>query len=334
MKTALIGLGMVSSTYADALSKSDIELAGVFARSPESRAAYLEKYPGPTAYASLDELIADRPDFAILTTPPNARREIVAALAAAQIPILMEKPVERSLQAATSLCEICEAANVPLGIVLQHRARPSAQQMRDLIATGELGKLLTVEVSFPWWRPQSYYDEPGRGTYERDGGGVLISQAIHTLDLMLSLTGPVTDVTAMVATSGFHEMESEDFVSAGMRFANGALGTLFASTASYPGKSETITLNFETASVELASNSLSVHRQSGETETFGAAADTGAGADPMAFTSDWHRAMIEDFSQAVKDNRPPLVPARDALEVHRLIEAIEHSGKTQKSVSF
>ncbi len=335
MKTALIGLGMVSTTYADALPKIDgLTLKGVHSRSPESRSDFLMKYPGPIEYTSVDEIAGDDEiDFAIVTTPPNARREIVETLAKSGKHILMEKPVERTLKGAKELCKICEDNDVTLGIVLQHRARPSAIKMQEMMDTGNLGPLRMVEVNVPWWREQAYYDEPGRGTYERDGGGVMISQAIHTLDLMLSLTGPVTEVTAMTATTAFHDMEAEDFVSAGLKFASGAFGTLFATTSAFPGRAEGIILHFERATVELESNALTVHRQNGETDVHGASAATGAGADPMAFSSDWHRAIIEDFADAIQQGRPPLVPGRTALEVHRLIEGLESSGElgsTQK----
>jgi predicted dehydrogenase len=275
---------------------------------------------------TVEEIAADPGiGFAILTTPPNARADIVGRLAAAGKPILMEKPVERTLGGATRLVELCEGRGVPLGIVLQHRARPVVAELWRLLP--DLGQLMAAEVSVPWWRPQSYYDAPGRGTYGRDGGGVLISQAIHTLDLMLTLTGPVVSVNAMVATTGFHRMEAEDFVCAGLRFANGAVGQLFATTASFPGRGETITLHHRAGSVRLEAGVLSVDRQDGTSETIGQAASSGAGADPMAFTSDWHRAVIEDFAEAVATGRPPLVPGRAALGVHRLIAALERSGE-------
>jgi predicted dehydrogenase len=328
MKAALIGLGMVSRTYADAIRNSDaVRLAAVCARSEASVEAFLAANGDLGARAMTVEEIAADPGigFAILATPPNARAEIAGKLAAAGKPILMEKPVERTLAGATRLVELCEAKGVPLGIVLQHRARPVVEELRRVMA--DLGPLLAAEVSVPWWRPQSYYDEPGRGTYSRDGGGVLISQAIHTLDLMLSLTGPVVSVNAMVATTGFHRMEAEDFVCAGLRFASGAVCQLFATTASFPGRGETITLHFRKGSVRLEAGVLRIDRQDGTSETIGQAASSGAGADPMAFTSDWHRAVIEDFAEAVATGRPPLVPGRAALEVHRLIAALERSGE-------
>ena len=238
MRAALIGLGMVSKVYGAAFRNStSVSLHSAYAPSLESQERFLCAFPDvcDRMAASVQE-IADDPlvDFAIVTTPPNARADIVAILAAAGKPILMEKPVERTLENARSLVELCERLDVPLGIVLQHRARPAVRTLREKMDS--LGALVAAEVSVPWWRPQAYYDEPGRGSYDRDGGGVLISQAIHTLDLMLSLTGPVAELTAMTSTTAFHSMEAEDFVTAGLSFANGAVGQLFASTASFPGQ--------------------------------------------------------------------------------------------------
>jgi UDP-N-acetyl-2-amino-2-deoxyglucuronate dehydrogenase len=329
MRAAMIGLGMVSRTYGDAFRNSNtVSLSCVHARSPKSRAAFLSAWPGlgVKAVGSVAEIAASDVDFVILTTPPNARAEIVNVLAKAGKPILMEKPVERTLENATALVETCETAGVPLGIVLQHRARPVVNDLRRIILA--LGELRSVEVNVPWWRPQSYYDEPGRGSYSRDGGGVLISQAIHTLDLMLSLTGPVTDVIAMSATTGFHQMEAEDFIAAGLRFANGAVGQIFTTTASFPGRGETISLHYQNGSAHLDAGVLRIDRQDGVSETLGQSASSGAGADPMAFTSDWHRYVIEDFADALRRNHPPLVTGREALGVHRLIATIKQSART------
>lgn len=330
MRAAMIGLGMVSGTFADAFANSSkVSLDSVYARSPESRAAFLATYPDLDAAeaTSVAEIAADPEiDFVIVTTPPNARAEIVATLAAAGKPILMEKPVERSLAAARAIVETCEAAGVPLGIVFQHRARPGVAELRA--AMPGLGPLMAVESNIPWWRPQSYYDEPGRGTYARDGGGVLLTQAIHPLELMLSFTGPVAEVIAMSTTTGLHRMETEDFVSGGLRFANGAVGQVFATTAAFPGRGETLSLHFRDGSAHLAAGVLRIDRHDGSTETTGSPAASGGGADPMAFKSDWHRAMIEDFAESLREGRPPLVPGRTALNVHELITALTLSGET------
>ncbi|MHA1190599.1 MAG: Gfo/Idh/MocA family protein, partial [Alphaproteobacteria bacterium] len=215
---------------------------------------------------------------------------------------------------------------------LQHRARPSALSLRKFLAENNLGPLRACEISIPWWRPQSYYDEPGRGTYARDGGGVLISQAIHTLDLALSFTGPAEEVTALTATTGLHQMESEDFVSAGLTFPGGTVGMLFATTACYPGNSEFIRLHFSEVTAHLESNLMSLAWHDGREEIFGEATASGSGADPMAFTSDWHMAIVDDFADCLETGKPPIVPGREALHVHRLIEALEKSGREGKRV--
>ena len=160
----------------------------------------------------------------MILTPPNTHLELVERFAAAGKHILLEKPLERSTERALRLVEAAEAAGVKLGVVFQHRFREASEHLRQLLRQRALGELAVVNVSCPWWRPQSYYDEPGRGTLARDGGGVLITQAIHTLDLTLSLAGPVAEVAAITGTTGLHRMETEDFAGGGLRFANGALG--------------------------------------------------------------------------------------------------------------
>ena len=249
MKCAMIGLGMVSGTYAQAISNSaDIMLDLVHSRTSDSRDAFVQQWPdlGALAAKDIDEIIASDVDFVMVITPPNARLDIVERLARAGKPILMEKPVERNLQNASDLVGIFAKHDVPLGIMLQHRVRPVVDQLCRLL--DDLGEIHVVEVSVPWWRDQTYYDAPERGTYARDGGGVMISQAIHNLDLMRSLTGPVETVSALSATSKSHHMQAEDFVSAGLRFVSGAVGHLFATTSAYPGRGETITLHCEKGS--------------------------------------------------------------------------------------
>ena len=329
MKCAMIGLGMVSGTYAQAiLNSADITLDLIYARTADSCDAFVQQWPdlGARAASNIDEIIVSDVDFVIVTTPPNARLDIVERLARAGKPILMEKPVERNLQNARDLVDTCAQHVVRLGIMLQHRVRPVVDELRRSL--DDLGDIHMVEVSVPWWRDQSYYDAPGRGTYARDGGGVMISQAIHTLDLMLSLTGPVETVSALAATSKSHDMEAEDFVSAGLRFVSGAVGHLFATTSAYPGRGETITLHCAKGSVTLNAGTLQIDWRDGRNQTLGQAVTSGAGADPMAFTSDWHQWMIEDFAASIAKNRPCLVTGEEALKVHALIDALERSSKS------
>lgn len=329
LNAVLIGAGMVAATHAAALRDAPgLRLHGVWSRNSE-KAAALAGSAGARTYADIAQIAEDRDvDFAIVLTPPDARGDLIAPLLAAKMPILMEKPVARDGVEARALVDQCAAAGVPLGIVFQHRMRAASQAAAALVEDGSLGQLGLAEIAVPWWRDQSYYNEPGRGTYARDGGGVLISQAIHTIDLALSLTGPVASVQAMTATTRLHEMEAEDMAVAGLRFASGAVGHLTTSTASFPGAPESIRLHFDAASLHLEAGVLTVSFRDGRVDRQGEEATTGGGADPMAFTHGWHQAVIEDFADAISTGRAPLVTGQVALAAHALIDAITQSARS------
>lgn len=331
----VIGAGMAAKPHALALKALEdrIDVRGVWRRDAAARQAFCAEYDFPAA-PSFEALLADPGVEAVLIlTPPNAREEIVAAAAAAGKHVLMEKPVERDTSAATRIVETCESAGVTLGVIFQHRFRAASQALAEKIAGGELGALFAVHLVVPWWRPQQgYYDKPGRGTFAQDGGGVLITQAIHSLDLMLSLTGSVKAVTALAATTGFHQMETEDFVAGGLEFANGAVGAVMATTANFPGGAESLTLNCAKASATLSGGTLTLNWFDGRTETVGEASNSGGGADPMAFPFDWHMAQIAEFAEAVQAGRQPLSTGRSALRVHQLIDALIASSREGRRV--
>ncbi|WP_404403999.1 Gfo/Idh/MocA family oxidoreductase [Pelagibacterium halotolerans] len=333
----LVGTGMVARTHLAALRAAAprVWLKGVTARHVKSAQDFAESAGGETLtiYPDIAAVAADDDvDVAVIATPPNARAMVVEPLALAGKHILLEKPVGRTSAEAEEVVRICEEAGVTLGVFFQHRMRAASLKAAELVDSGALGSFGLAEITVPWWREQAYYDEPGRGTYARDGGGVLISQAIHTIDLALSLTGPVAAVQAMTATTRFHQMESEDFATAGLRFANGAVGSLVASTASFPGGAETIILHFDKASLHLGSGVLTVRWRDGREESFGATATTGGGADPMAFTHEWHQAIIEDFADALTEGRAPAASGRAALAAHHLIDAIARSASEGRSM--
>jgi len=333
----LIGAGMVAKTHvlACAAARHSMRLKGIVGRNPARLDALVKeasRLMGEEiiAYRSLDDVVDDAHiDFAILVTPPDVRASIIEPLARAGKHILLEKPVARNAHEAAQLIKICRQYGVTLGIVFQHRMRAASIAAQKLIASGRLGALALCEILVPWWRPQSYYDEPGRGTLARDGGGVLISQAIHTIDLALSLAGPVGRVRAMAATTRFHRMEGEDFVCAGLQFKNGAVGSLTASTASFPGAPESITLHYDKASLRLACGLLHVDWRDGEREIFGQeASGTGGGADPMAFSHEWHQGIVENFVDALNSSKAPLVTGEEALLSHQLIDGLMASAKS------
>ncbi len=330
----VIGLGMGALPHGKSLEAlaDRIDVRGVFSPTAERRNAFAERF-GLPAVDHLD-IILDDPEISavLLLTPPNARHDLVGALASRGKHILMEKPIERTTDAATAIVDRCAAAGIRLGIVFQHRFRHASTTLRQKLETGELGAIRAVQLNVPWWRGQHYYDEPGRGTYTRDGGGVLISQAIHSMDLMLSLVGPVDEVSAIAGTTALHRMESEDFVGGGLRFANGALGSIMATTAFRPGGKETITLVCDKGTASLKGNNLTIHNEDGSKEEIGELTGSGGGADPMAFSHEWHQRVIEHFLDALDNNQEPNPNGRDALAVHRLIDALLLSAHEERHI--
>ncbi|MEM8948889.1 MAG: Gfo/Idh/MocA family oxidoreductase [Pseudomonadota bacterium] len=332
----VIGLGMASLPHGKSLEAltDRVDVHAVFSPNSERRVTFAERFSMP-AVSRIEDVIDDPMiDTVLLLTPPNARQDLVEAIADKKKHILMEKPVERTTGAALRLVDGCERAGIRLGIVFQHRFREASLALRAKLKAEELGDVQTVQLVVPWWRPQSYYDEPGRGTYARDGGGVLISQAIHCLDLMLSLTGPVDEVAAIAGTSGLHRMESEDFVGAGVRFRSGALGSITATTAAYPGAVESLTITGSLGTATLTGGELALAFQDGRREIVGETTGSGGGADPMAFPHDWHQRLIERFLDALDQDREPSPNGREALEVHRLIDALMLSSKERRHVKL
>jgi predicted dehydrogenase len=324
-RVAIIGLGMAVKPHAESyLALADrVEVVHAFSPTRARRDAFAEQYGFPVT-GDIDAVFADPTvDYVTILTPPNTHLDLTQRCAAAGKQVLLEKPLEISTERAGELVAACRDAGVRLGIVLQHRFRPSGMRLREIMASGKLGAMIGASVSVLNWRPQSYYDQPGRGDKDRDGGGVLMTQGIHTIDLFLSLAGMPAEITGYAATTPVHRMETEDMAGAVLKYGNGAIATLTATTAAYPGFPEIITLYCENGTANVTGAALHVQYSDGTEEQFGGSDGApGAGADPMAFSSDWHRALIEDFLDALDEDRDPAIPGEAALDAHRLIDAI------------
>ena len=329
-RIAIVGLGMAVTPHARGLVDlaGEVEVAYAFSPSEQRRAEFAKRFPFPLT-DSLERILDDRSVEAVLVlTPANTHLEIARKCAAAGKHVLLEKPIEITTARAREVVSACRTAGVTLGIVLQHRFRPAGMELARHIASGSIGPLVGCSTVIRLWRPQSYYDEPGRGSFARDGGGVLISQGIHTLDLMLSLAGPIVEVTGFSGTTQVHRMETEDMACAAVRFANGAFGTIDATTAAYPGFAERIELIGRDATASLAGTSLDMAWHDGRRESVAAdQSPGGTGADPMAFPHDYHRAVMADFIAAVRSGGAPRVTGEEALKVHHLIDALIAAGK-------
>jgi UDP-N-acetyl-2-amino-2-deoxyglucuronate dehydrogenase len=324
-RIALVGLGMAVTPHAKSLVDlaDKVEVVRVISPSPQRRQAFAERFAFALGDRLQPVLQDDNVEIAAVLTPPNTHLEIVSALARAGKHILLEKPLEVASQRAEALVRVCADAGVTLGVVLQHRFKPAAERLAAILKAGGLGQIVSASASIRLWRPQSYYDEPGRGSLARDGGGVLLTQGIHTLDLLLSLAGPALEVCGYAATTAVHRMETEDLVCAAVRFASGAVGVIEATTAAYPGAPERIELVGTLGTATLAGTALGVAYQDGRLEEVAADASAGGtGADPMAFPHDYHLGVWRDFLAAVDERRPPRVSGPEALRVQLLIDAL------------
>jgi len=331
-RLALIGLGMAVTPHARSLLdlKDRVEVAAAFSPSAKRRADFAARFPFPTV-ESIERILDDASiDAVAILTPPNTHLDVVRRAAAAGKHILLEKPLEITTARALDLVDTCARAGVTLAVMLQHRFRPAALELARHLSSGALGTIVGCSTAIKLWRPQSYYDEPGRGTRARDGGGVLLTQGIHTLDLMLSLAGPVEEVRGYATTSPVHRMETEDLVCAAVQFANGALGTMDATTTAFPGFPERIEIVTTAATAVLSGTELKIfHHEGRVTEMTSDATAGGTGADPMAFPHDYHRALIADFLDALEHKRAPAVSGEEALKVHRLIDALLRAAATE-----
>jgi len=320
----IIGLGPASLPHGKSLvdlqDKVEVRLAA--ARSPDRARAFENRFGFPTT-TDLDAVIND-PEIqaVILLTPPSAHLELGERCFAAGKHLLVEKPLEVSLARATRLVEAGRRYRRRLGVVLQHRFRAASKRASEIIREGSLGAIAAASMTVPWWRPQSYYDEPGRGTFARDGGGVLLTQAIHTFDLFRSLVDVAQVTSAVATTTSLHRMETEDFVTALLRLRTGAPATLMATTAFYPGHPEKIDIIGRLGTMTINGAALQVTYIEGHSEAVASEGGTGSGASIMDFPHDAHRALISDFVDALAQDRDPLVSGEEALETQRLIEEI------------
>lgn len=304
-RVGLVGLGMAVTPHARSL----LDLKRGFA----------ERFPFPLC-ERLETMLEDRSvDAVLILTPPNTHLELVSRFAAAGKHILLEKPLEISTSRAEELVK--KASQVKLGVILQHRFRPAAEELRKHLA--KLGKIVSASALIPVWRPQSYYDQPGRGTKARDGGGVLLTQGIHTLDLLLSFAREAAEVRGFSTTTPVHRMQTEDLACAAVRWKSGALGVVSATTAAYPGFAERIDLVGSAGTAVLEGTSLQLRLHDGKNlDVKTEAGGGGTGADPMASPHDWHRGVLTDFLDAIEQGRQPRVSGAEALKVHRFIDQL------------
>jgi predicted dehydrogenase len=321
----ILGLGMAVTPHALALrdlaQAGRLRVVGGHAPSADRRAAFATAWGWPV-FDSVEALLAAPGlDLVLVLTPPRTHLPLAAQAFAAGRHVLVEKPVEWDAARAAALVDAAARAGRRAAVVFQHRFRPAALRLKAVLDEGGLGTILSASAAIRWWRDAAYFATPGRGTKARDGGGVLLTQAIHTLDLLLHLAGPVAQVTGFARNSGLRAIDTEDIAAAALRFANGAVGAVDATTVARPGFPERIEIAGTAGSAVLAAERIDLHIAGHAPEVVDHGSAGGGGADPMAFDHGPHRAMIAEVVAAIEEGRAPANDAATGLPVQRLIEA-------------
>ena len=323
----IIGLGMAVKPHALALKDlaGQIEFVGGFSPTAKRRSEFEKTYRLPSV-DSVEALLANpQVEAVIILTPPRTHADLAIQAAMAGKHVLLEKPLDVTYAQARSIVEA-------VAEVFQFRFREATMTLRELLRAGELGELLSVSCAVRWWRPAGYYAQPGRGMRDHDGGGVLLTQAIHTLDVLLDLAGPVRRVSAQCRTSSLRSMDTEDIASASVEYVNGAIGVIDATTVAYPGYPERIEIAGTKGSAVLEAERLVVHRSGQQPLHVDGSTSGGGGADPMDFSHEPHRRLIESFITAVCNGEEPRASGRSALPVHMLIDGMLESSAAGKAV--
>ena len=340
----IIGGGMIANFHARALKDAaGVRPVGVTARRFEAARKFAEEHD-LRAHESLDAMLADDAiDVVTICTPSGAHRDPAVAAADAGKHVVVEKPLEITTARCDEIIAACERNNVRLSVTFQSRFHGAARAIKDAVDAGRFGRLTLGDAIVKWYRPQSYYDSGAwRGTWDLDGGGALMNQAIHSVDLLLWLMGDVAEVSAMTATLAHERIEVEDAAVATLRFTNGALGTIVATTAAHPGTLKRVEISGDAGTAILEEEDLKLFQFADEhpdddatRDRFNAATKTGGGAsDPSAIGHHGHAALFEEVAASIRENRPSILDGHQGRRSVELIEAIYRSAKDAAPVSL
>jgi UDP-N-acetyl-2-amino-2-deoxyglucuronate dehydrogenase len=339
----IAGTGVIAAIHADAIAMvPGARLAAVTDVAAGAAAAFAAAH-GCAAEPDLDALLA-RPDVDVVSVcvPSGLHAEVGIRAARAGKHLVVEKPIDVTLEAADRLIDAARAAGVALTVISQHRFDPGLIEAKRLLDEGALGRLVLGEASTRWYRTQAYYDSAAwRGTSAMDGGS-LMNQGIHYVDLLRWCMGPVTEVTALCATQT-HQIEVEDTSLAALRFASGALGTIVASTSVYPGFAQRLEIAGTEGTLTIEDGAIvrrafgSGARQAGTAhEPDGPPPDGGAatGSNPAAVHVASHAAQLEDLLAAIEAGREPAVTGEGGRATLEIVCAVYESARTGRAVTL
>jgi predicted dehydrogenase len=275
-------------------------------------------------------------DYVDLCTFPDFRLQAIEVCAESKKHIQVQKPISTNLETARKMIELAKKTGIQLGVVSQHRFDDSTQFLRKAIADGRMGKILQADAYVKWHRTAEYYSRPIKGSWATEGGGALINQAVHQVDVLLWLIGPVSELFAYWQLGALHKIESEDVVSALLKYSSGATGVIQASTAFWPGYSERLEIHGTKGTAVITGDKLTtwdIADDSGEPAPLDREVSSGA-SDPMAISLTPFERQFLDFGEAIRTGRPALVTGIDGYRALQVVSGVYTSCREGRKVSI
>jgi len=330
----IVGLGQVSGTHAAALQgQEDCYLVGGFHHNREKADQWASAY-GCRAFYSLEEMLADPEiDAVSVTTPSGYHLEPALAAIRAGKHVLIEKPMEITEERIRLLIESARQHHVLLCGIFQSRFQDAPRLLKKAVEEGRFGTITLADAQFKWYRSQAYYDSGAwRGTWAVDGGGVLMNQGIHAIDLLLFLMGDPVEVSGRITTLAHERIEVEDTAVATLRFRNGALGIIEGTTGAYPGSQKRIEICGSKGQAVLEEDSITkwefMEERPEDAEIrsrFAASTSSGGAGDPRSISRIGHTREYADFAAAIRNGTEPFITGEEALRAVRVIRSIYQS---------
>ncbi|SER57091.1 Gfo/Idh/MocA family protein [Psychrobacillus sp. OK032] len=332
LQFGMIGSGSITETHIKSIrSIPNAEVTAIFSRNKETAEKLATKY-SIQVYSDYEEFLSnDEIDIVTILTPSGTHADLGILAAKKGKHVIVEKPIDTTLAKTNELIHVCREANVTLSCIFQHRFDDAIVDMKNAMNQGEFGQLNFGAARTTWYRSQEYYDSGAwRGTWELDGGGALMNQSIHYIDLLLYLMGPVEEVHAYCATRAHERIEVEDIAVASIKFKSGALGLIEGNTAAYPGYSATLDIFGNNGSVIIENDQVKEWNfKSGNhyTKASGKVVRTSASSNKMS-SYESHKRQYQDIVHAILEKRDPLVTGEEARKSLELILAIYESAKS------
>ena len=336
MRVGIIGTGAISWKHAQAYRNIGYEITVCTNTTPSKGKKFAEE-TGAEFVANYDELCRHpRVDYVDVCTLPNFRLPVVELCAETRKHVLVQKPIATNLETARTMIDTAQKAGIQLGVMSQHRFDDATRFLKTAIADGRLGKILQADAYVKWYRSAEYYSRPVKGSWAGEGGGALINQAIHQIDVLLYLIGSIKEVFGCWQLGALHKIESEDVVNALLSYSSGATGVVQASTALWPGYSERVEIHGTKGTAIVTGDKLSawdVQDDSGEPAPLDCKIASGA-SDPMAISTQTLERQFLDFGQACKTGRPPLVSGIDGYRALQVVTSIYASCKEGRQIAI